>query len=434
MTRWRRALGVYSNPRQLAILAMGFASGLPLALTGATLQNWLTRAGVSLENVGLFSLVGFAYALKFLWSPLIDRAPVPWLSARLGQRRGWLLALALVLMGAIAALGYSDPVADPWRTAALAALVAFLSASQDIAIDAYRIELLGKDEQAAGAAATQWGYRIGMLASGALALSLAQHFDWPRSYLVMAALAGVGVLVALASPEPEHVEAHEWSVQGAVVDPFREFAARPNWVVILVFVVLYRLGDALSGGMSSPFYVKLGFTNDEIASVAKVLGVIASMAGIAAGGAFAYKLGLARALVAAGVIHAAGNLAFILQAFAGHHVPVLGLTIFVENFTGGLVGAAFVGYLSTLCHPAYTATQYALLSSLTAIGRTLFAAASGWLAERLGWPLFFGLCVVAALPGIALAIWLAEGTRGQFLRRQNPNEPKLSSNSYRPVR
>jgi MFS transporter, PAT family, beta-lactamase induction signal transducer AmpG len=429
VSTWGQALAVYGNRRQLAILAMGFASGLPLALTGATLQNWLTRSGVSLESVGLFSLVGFAYALKFLWSPVIDRAPIPWLSARLGQRRAWLLGLALLLAGAIAALGYADPTVDPWRTAALAALVAFLSASQDIAIDAYRIELLGKDEQGAGAASTQWGYRLGMLASSALALSLAQHFGWPQSYLVMAALCGVGVCTALLAPEPEHRHARGWSLASAVVEPFREFASRPHWVVILVFVVVYRLGDALSGGMASSFYVKLGFSNDEIASVAKVFGVIASMAGIAAGGAFAYKLGIARALVAGGLIHAAGNLAFIVQAYAGHSVPMLGVTIFVENFTGGLVGAAFVGYLSTLCHPAFTATQYALLSSLTAVGRTLFASSSGWLAERLGWPVFFGACVLAALPGIALALWLSEGGGAQLFRRTSANEPKSASSS-----
>jgi PAT family beta-lactamase induction signal transducer AmpG len=218
-------------------------------------------------------------------------------------------------------------------------------------------------------------------------------------------------------------------LKSAVVEPFREFASRPRSAEILVFILLYRLGDALSGGMASPFYVKLGFSNDEIASVAKVFGVIASMTGIAAGGAFAYRLGVARALVAAGLIHAAGNLAFILQAYAGHDLRALALTIFVENFTGGLVSAAFVGYLSTLCHPAFTATQFALFTSLTAVGRTLFASGAGWLAERLGWPLFFAASVVAALPGIALAIALVEGGGPQSLRRSSANVPKLPSSS-----
>lgn len=428
--RPREWLAAYRNPRQLTVLAMGFASGLPLALTGATLQVWLTRAGVSLKDVGLFALVGFAYSLKFLWSPLLDRVALPWLGARLGQRRSWLVLLGLALAAAIAELGQTDPTLDPWRTAALAALVAFLSASQDIVIDAYRIELLGKEEQAAGAAATQWGYRLGMIASGAFALSLAQHLGWPQSYLAMAALAGVGIVTALLSPEPAHPRAPmESFLRTAVVEPFREFLSRPGAWVLLVFILVYRMGDAISGGMASPFYVRLGFTNDEIASVAKVFGVIAAMTGIAAGGAFAFRLGVSRALVVAGVIHALGNLAFIAQAYAGHDLRVLTLTIFVENFTGGLVSAAFVGYLSTLCHPAFTATQFALFTSLTAVPRNFLASGAGWLAEQLGWPAFFSAAFVAALPGIALAVWLDGGMGGQFFRRHNANEPKLSSNS-----
>ena len=428
--RPREALAAYRNPRQLTILAMGFASGLPLALTGATLQVWLTRAGVSLEDVGSFALVGIAYNLKFLWSPLLDRVALPVLSARLGQRRSWLVVIGLLLAAAVAALGRADPTVDPWHTALLAVIVAFLSASQDIVIDAYRIELLTKEEQAAGAAATQWGYRLGMIASGAFALSLAQHFGWPQSYLAMAALAGVGVVTALVSPEPEHPRPPiESFFRTAVVAPLREFLTRPAAWQLLAFILVYRLGDALSGVMSSPFYVKLGFTNDEIAGVAKVFGVIASMTGIAAGGAFAFRLGVSRALVAAGVIHALGNLAFMAQAYAGHDLRALMFTIFVENFTGGLVSAAFVGYLSTLCHPSFTATQFALFTSLTAVPRTFLGRPAGWLAAQLGWPAFFALAFVAALPGIALAIWLDGGVGGQFFRRQSANEPKLSSGS-----
>jgi MFS transporter, PAT family, beta-lactamase induction signal transducer AmpG len=428
--RPREVLAAYRNPRQLTIVAMGFASGLPLALTGATLQVWLTRAGVSLRDVGLFALVGFAYSLKFFWSPLLDRVSLPLLAARLGQRRSWLVVLGLLLAAAIAALGQADPVVDPARTAALAALVAFLSASQDIVIDAYRIELLSKPEQAAGAAATQWGYRIGMIASGAFALSLAQHFGWPQSYLVMAALAGVGVVTALVSPEPDHPRPPvESFLKSAVVEPFREFLSRPGAWVILVFILVYRMGDAISGGMANPFYVRLGFSNDEIASVAKVFGVLATMLGIAAGGALAFRLGVSRALIAAGVIHALGNLAYILQAYAGHDLRALMLTIFVENLTGGLVSAAFVGYLSTLCHPAFTATQFALFTSLTAVPRNFLASGAGWLAEQLGWPAFFAVAFLAALPGIALAIWLDGGTDGQLFRRQRANTPKLSSSS-----
>jgi len=427
--RPRDVLGVYGNPRLLAILAMGFASGLPLALTGATLQVWLAEAQVSLTDIGFFALVGTFYTLKFLWSPVLDRVAVPLLTARLGQRRAWLVVIAVLLGAAIAALGASDPAAEPWRTALLAVGVAFLSASQDIVIDAYRIELLSDEEQSAGAAATQWGYRFGMIASGAGALALASAFGWQRSYLAMAALVGVGVVAALASPEPRRPAQQRSFFRGAVVEPFLEFASRPRWLTIVVFIVLYRLGDALVGTMANPFYVKLGFTKLEIASVVKVFGIGATMAGIAAGGGLAYRLGLARSLVVGGLIHALSNFAFVLQAFAGPNVNVLAVTIFVENFTGGLVSAAIVGYLSTLCHPAFTATQYALLSSLAAVPRTILAAGTGWLAEQLGWPLFFSVGALAALPGVALALVLAQASGVQFLRRSSANEPKRASST-----
>jgi PAT family beta-lactamase induction signal transducer AmpG len=420
LSGWREAILVYRNPRLLAIVAMGFASGLPLALTGGTLAAWLTESHVSLATIGLYSLVGFAYSLKFLWSPVLDRVPIPWLSERLGQRRAWLVVIELLLAAAIVALGASDPTSDLWRTALFAAVVAFLSASQDIVIDAYRIELLTAEEQAAGAAATQVGYRIGMIASSALALALAQLLDWPRSYLVMAALLGVGVCTALLTPEPAREPRRGPFLREAVVEPFLEFASRPRWLTVLVFVVLFRLGDALSGNMSMPFYVLLGFTKLEIAGVAKVFGPVATTLGIIAGGAFAFRLGTMRALVVAGLIHAASNLAFVLQAWAGHNVSFLAVTIFVENFTGGLVSAAFVGYLSNLCDLRFTATQYALLSSLSATGRTLLASPAGFLAAGLGWPVFFTFAAVAALPGIALAVALTRGA-GATERASDPS-------------
>jgi PAT family beta-lactamase induction signal transducer AmpG len=408
MSGFGNALRVYRNPRMLAILAMGFASGLPLALTGQTLQAWLTESKISLTEIGLFALVGTAYSLKFLWAPVLDRVPLPLLTARLGQRRSWLIVIQLALAAAIVALGASDPASDRMRTALFAALVAFLSASQDIVIDAFRIELLEKEEQGAGAAATQWGYRLGMIASSAGALGLAAAMDWPRAYLVMAALVGIGLITALVTPEP--ARANTWAglawrerLQLSVVEPFAEFASRPRWVTLLVFVVLYRLGDALAGGLSNAFYIQLGFTKGEIASVAKVFGVIATMVGIAVGGALVAKQGVHRALVSAGIIHALSNFAFVVQAWVGHDVSVLALTIFVENVTGGLVSAAFVAYLSGLCHPAFTATQYALLSSLTATGRTILASSAGYFAQLFGWPLFFALTALAAVPGILLA-------------------------------
>ncbi len=423
MNTWAQALRVYGNPRLLAILAMGFASGLPLALTGATLQVWLAESQVSLVDIGLFALVGVAYSAKFVWSPVIDRAPIPWLTARLGQRRSWSVAIQLALAGAIVALGASDPASDVWRTALLAALVAFLSASQDIVIDAYRIELLHADEQGAGAAATQWGYRFGVIASGAGAMALAELFGWPRAYLVMASLVGVGLAAVLLTPEPSHPRSDAGPgdasfLRDAVLRPFAEFSSRPRWGVVLLFVVLYRFGDALAGGMSSAFYVQLGFSKLEIASVVKVFGVVATMAGIAAGGALVFRSGIGRALVGAGIFAALSNFAFTALAYAGHDLTALGAVVAVENFTSGLVSAAFVAYLSELCNAEFTATQYALLSSLAATGRTVLASSAGWLAEQLGWPLFFAATALAAVPGLWLAISLAG-----FSARAEPRAP-----------
>jgi PAT family beta-lactamase induction signal transducer AmpG len=421
MSTWLEAVRVYRNPRLLAILAMGFASGLPLALTGQTLQAWLAESQVSLTDIGLFALVGVSYSLKFVWSPVLDRVPLPWLTARLGQRRSWLIVIQLALAAAIFALGGADPARDAWRTALMAAVVAFLSASQDIVIDAYRIELLATDEQGAGAAATQWGYRIALIASGAGALLIAQGFGWPRAYLVMASLVGVGLVAVLATPEPVRSVARTQLdfagfIRTAVIEPFVDFASRPRWGLVLVFIVLFRLGDALAGGLSNAFYIQLGFTKGEIASIAKIFGIAATMVGIAAGGALVFKIGIGRSLVLAGVIHALSNFAFVLQAWAGHDLQLLAATIFVENFTGGLVSAAFVAYLSALCNAEFTATQYALLSSLSATGRTVLASSAGFFADQLGWPLFFALTALAATPGIALAVYLGRLSALEALR------------------
>ncbi len=409
--RLPESLRVYANPRLLAILAMGFASGLPLALTGQTLQVWLAETKVSLTDIGLFALVGVAYSLKFVWSPVLDRVPLPWLSARLGQRRAWLVAIGVALAAAVVGLGGSDPAVDPWRTALFAALVAFCSASQDIVIDAYRIELLAEDEQGAGAAATQWGYRFGMIASSVGALYAAEAFGWPIAYLGMASLAGVGVVTALATPEPVGRSASAPDLPSflrqAVLEPFREFATRPRWLAILVFIVLYRFGDALAGGMASAFYVQLGFSKLEIANVVKLFGVAATLIGVAAGGAIDYKLGTTRALLGAGVLAALSNFVFVGLAYAGHDLRALTGAVFVENFTSGIVSAAFVAYLSRLCNLEFTATQYALLSSLAATGRTVLAASGGWIAEQVGWPLFFALTALAAVPGLGLALYLS---------------------------
>ncbi len=414
MSGWLGSLAIYREPRLFAILLMGFSSGLPLALTGATLGVWLAEAGLSLTTIGLFALVGTAYNFKFVWSPLIDRLPLPGLTRLLGRRRGWAVVIQVLLGFAIFAMGWADPRIDPWWTALGAVAVAFLSASQDIVIDAYRVELLEDREQAAGAAATQVGYRFGMLASGAGALYLATFFGWQATYAIMGLLMGIGIMTVLLTREPERAEAAARPVpkglgawlQDAVVAPFADFVTRPNWTLILVFVVLYKLGDALAGTVSSPFYVAMGFSKIEIANVSKIFGVVSTLVGVALGGVVTYKLGLFRGLLVCGILQMLSNLMFAIQAVVGYDIPMLMLTIATENVTGGMGSAAFVAYLSSLCSVSYTATQYALLSSLAATARTMLSSSGGWLAESLGWVPFFGLTVLAAVPGLLLLVWL----------------------------
>ncbi len=294
-------------------------------------------------------------------------------------------------------------------------MVAFLSASQDIVIDAYRIELLGEREQGAGAAATQVGYRVGMIASGAGALYLASYFGWFWSYAGMAALMLVGIATVLMTREPKAVKAPKeknW-FERSVAAPFAEFASRRGWISILVFVVLYKFGDALAGIMSNPFYVALGFTKIEIANVAKLFGAGASVAGIFLGGLLVYRLGLMRALLVCGVLQMLSNLMYIAQYWAGPDPAMLAVTIAAENVTGGMASAAFVAYLSRLCNPAFTATQYALLSALAATARTVLASGGGFLADRLGWPAFFAASTLACLPALGILLYLMRSAEAQ---------------------
>jgi len=415
---WFSSLAVYREPRLIAVLLMGFASGLPLALTFGTLSFWLSEVGISRTSIGLFALVGISYSLKFLWSPAIDRLPIPILTARLGRRRSWALAIQPTLALAIIALGLTDPKSDPGATAIMAVVVAFLSASQDIVIDAYRIELLRPEEQGAGAAATQWGYRFGMLAASAGALYAASFGGWSFAYGLMAALMFVSMAAVWFTPEPGGIRPLEplsgdssfarvaaW-LGRAVVAPFADMLGRRGAIVILCFVILYKFGDALAGTMSNPLYVSLGFTKVEVANIGKAYGFVANLAGLAAGGVVVLRLGTLRALLVCGILQTLSNLMYVLQAWVGHDLPTLALTIGIESLTGGMGSAAFVAYLSGLCNLSFTATQYALLTSLAAVGRTTLSASGGALADALGWSPFFVLATVAGLPGLTLLAWI----------------------------
>jgi PAT family beta-lactamase induction signal transducer AmpG len=418
---WFASLRVYREPRLIAILLMGFASGLPLALTGATLSLRLADIGVSLTAIGLFTLVRFSYSCKFLWAPLIDGLPIPLITERLGRRRGWVLTLQAALALAILALGFTDPLANPWPTALAAVVVAFLSASQDIVIDAYRIELLRSEEQGAGAAATQWGYRFGMLASSAGALYAASFGGWTFAYALMAALMLVGFATVWLTPEPAGIDGaapitgkstaerlRAW-LGRAVIAPFADLVRRYGAAglgLILLFTVLYKLGEAVAGTMANPLYILIGFTKVEIATVAKIYGVAATLAGVAAGGILVARLGVLRALLVSGVLQMLSNLMYVMQVLVGHDVAALALTIGTENLTNGMGSAAFVAYLSGLCNVAFTATQYALLTSLASIGMNLVSASGGFLADQLGWIPFFLIATVACLPGLGLLLWI----------------------------
>jgi PAT family beta-lactamase induction signal transducer AmpG len=409
----------WRDRRFLVLLALGFSAGVPLPLTAFVLRQWMSESGIALAAIGLTALIGLAYSLKFLWSPVLDHAAPP-LFRWLGRRRGWLATIQPVLALAILVMGFTDPATGAVATVAVAVLVAFLSASQDIVVDAYRIEALEERNQGYGLACYIWGYRGALLASNAGALTVAEFAGWTVAFAYCAALVGVGFAAVLLAPEPRAaaVAAAGWAarLRAAVVDPFADFLRRPHWLAILLFVSLFKLGEALAGVMTAPFYRELGFSRTEVAAVGSVFGLFATLIGALAGGWLVARIGTGRALVLTGVAQMLSNLMYVALAQAGHSMPMLWAQVGVENFTDGLADAAFVTYLSTLTSRAFTATQYALLSSLAAVPLRTLGASSGWLAEGLGWPGFFLLTTAAALPAMGIMLWL--------LRRLPPREER----------
>jgi len=425
-------LAVYLQRRVLIIMFLGFSSGLPLALSGATLLVWMTEAGVDLGTIGLFALVGTPYTVKFLWAPLIDALDVPLISRRFGRRRGWLLLSQLLLIAAIAFLGSCNPSVSPSIVAVGALCVAAASATQDIVVDAFRVESLSESEQAAGMASYVAAYRIGMLVSTAGAMLLvtgfesvfgfARHAAWSAGYAVMAALVLIGVATTFAAVEPEksaradaaHArENTRQRVGEAALGAFSEFLGRNAALVALVFVVLFKFSDALSGAMTAPFVIDLGFSRNEYAAIIKGVGLAATLIGGFAGGFVARAYSLPASLWLGGALQALANLAFSWQAVLGHNAAWLTVAIVAENFTSAIGTVIFVAYLSALCRdPLHTATQYALLTALAAFGRTYLSSGAGFIAAATGWPWFFAICAAAGLPALALLAWLQR--RGHF--------------------
>jgi len=414
---WLKASKVYLDRRLLVVMALGFSAGMPLLLVYGTLSAWLTESGVSFTVIGLFSWASTAYALKFLWAPLVDRVPIPVLSRLLGQRRSWLLLAQTVCAASMIAIGSTTPADDLMLTAIWAVVLACASATQDIVIDAYRIETLEEEEQGAGAATYQLGYRVALIAAGAGALIIADLGGWFYAYLAMAGLMGVGIVTTLISPEPPKQQRSpeeggrslarygRW-IEQAIVMPFKDFMTRPGWILILLFIMLYKYGDGLLGVMANPFYLDIGFTKTEIGLVSKTYGVAMTIIGGLVGGLLVVRVGIMRALFSAGIIMALSNLLFSALALIGPSVPALMLVISAENLANGIGGTAFIAYLSSLCSLAYTATQYALVSSFMNFARTIFASGGGWLADQVDWAIYFILTTIAAVPGLLLLLYI----------------------------
>ncbi len=397
--------------RRLALmLPLGFASGLPLALTSGTLQAWLTVEGIDLKTIGFFTLVGLPYTLKFLWAPLIDRFVPPWL----GRRRGWMFLTQVCVAIGLIMMALTNVQTQPRQLAALALLVAFCSASLDIVFDAYRTESLRPHERGFGAAVWVNGYRAALLVGGAGALMFADSLGWPMTYLIMAAMMLAGVVTILVSPDPSNVAAPPHTLAEAVGAPLSELFFRPRAVVFIAVIVLYKLGDAFASSLQTAFLIGgVGFSATEVGAV-KGIGIAATLIGALIGGVWMARTRLVQALLIFGVFQAVSNLGFVVLAWAGKSSGILLSAVIIENVTGGMGTAAFVALVMSLCDPRYTATQFAVLSSLEALGRVFAGRPSAEMVEAVGWAQFFGWTVVIALPGL-WAVWR--------LRDQLPSQP-----------
>ncbi len=425
---WLETLAVYGKRPVLIVLLLGFSSGLPIVLIGSTLQAWMTQSGLDVRTIGLFAAVGIPYSIKFLWAPLADALDIPLLSPLLGRRRGWLLFSQLWLMAAIVLLGLCDPSTSPFLIALGALFVAAASATQDIVIDAFRVESLEESEQAAGLACYIAAYRIGALVSGAGALLLVaglhgefgQIGAWRACYAVMAFLIVVGLVATLLAEEPERsgeaeaahttqaarenwLERAFWSA----VNSFRDFLSRDLAFAVLAFVTLFKLADALAFSLSTNFMLGLGFSLTQVATIRNGIGFVATILGGFTGGFIARALPLSVSLWIGGLLQTLMILTFSWQAHVGMNVPLLTVTTTIEFFTDAVGTVIFVAYLSVLCkNPLYTATQFALLNALAALGRTVFSLGSGYVEHRTGWVWFFVVCALAAIPGLSLLAWL----------------------------
>lgn len=427
---WGATFRVYLEPPTLRMLTLGFSAGLPLLLVLGTLSFWLREAGIDRTTIGYLSWVGLAYGFKWVWAPLVDRMPLPILTRLLGLRRSWLLLAQLVIVAGLCGMAFNDPrvALQPIVWCALA--VAFGSATQDIALDAFRIESADTQRQAALAAAYQTGYRIAMIWAGAGVLWIAARAEvaqaanyqasaWQTAYLVMAASMSVGLATVLFSREPiahnlaPARNATEW-LRGALIDPFADFLRRYRWqaALLLALIATYRISDVVMGIMANPFYVDMGYTKDEVAAVTKIYGVVMTLVGAFVGGVLSLRLGVMRVLMLGAVLSAASNLLFAWLGTRGHDVTALIFVISADNLSSGIASAAFIAYLSSLTNVAYSATQYAIFSSMMLLLPKFLAGYSGRYVDALGYAHFFTATALLGVP-VLLLVWLGSRVRAQ---------------------
>jgi PAT family beta-lactamase induction signal transducer AmpG len=387
----------------IVALLMGFSCGLPLLLTITVLQAWMKEKGVDLTLIGLMALVGLPYTLKFLWAPFLDRYTLPFL----GRRRGWLLTAQIFLIFSIAGLGLTDPGGHPWMVAFAALLVTFFSASQDIVVDAYRREDLPDEELGLGSSFYINGYRVGMLLASGGGLILADHVSFSTVYLIMAACLLPGVLTTFFAPEPEIAAGTPESLKEAVLYPLIDYFSRKEALWILAFILFYKMGDTMASAMTTPFYLDIGFSKTEIGAVVKLFGFWATIIGSLIGGVLMLRHGIYRSLWIFGFLQALSTAGFALLARIGHSISALSAVIAFENLSSGMGTAAYVAFMASITNKKFTATQYALLSSLMGVPRVLASAPTGFFAKSLGWENFFIFCTLIAVPGMLLLLKFA---------------------------
>ena len=402
-------LYLYFTKKLFVIFLMGIASGIPLYLILSTLAIWLTRSNIDISIVGLFSLTQLPWTIKFFWSPIFDYYRIPFFSKFIGNRKAWLFLIQLFLSLSILALGLSNPNDNLLPTAIFAFVVAFFSASQDIIIDAYRIELLDDDEQGAGAAMTQAGYRIGGIISGAGALYMRELITWSEVFLIVSLIILMFAIITLFLPRIKEINRKQNGFIITFFNPLIELIRRNNvkeFLIIILFILTFKLCDSVAGVMANPFYVKIGFENIEIANASKLFGVLATILGVFIGGLLVKKIGILKSLLLSAFLQMISNILFFVLSKIGPDYSFLIITVLGENISGGIGSASFVAYLSVLCNRNFTATQYALLSSVMGVARTFIASPSGFVVEFLGWSNFFLISTLFAIPGLVILFWM----------------------------